>query len=299
MTPPETIVVTGAAGQLGRLVLADLKKLAPAARLIGIVRNTAAAKDLADQGIELRTANYDDPATLTIAFQGANKVLLISSSEIGRRAAQHANAIAAAKAAGVKLLAYTSILRADTSPMALAVEHRETETLIRASGVPFVLLRNGWYTENYAANVGAAVQHGAVLGAAGQGRISSAARADFAAAAAAVLTSPESQAGKIYELAGDGSYTLAEYAAEITRQSGRPVVYNDLPEAGYKAALESIGLPAVYANLYAESDAKAAKGSLFDDSRTLGRLIGRPTTPMAQTVAAALAALPAASQSAV
>jgi NAD(P)H dehydrogenase (quinone) len=286
----ETIVVTGATGQLGRLVLADLLEIAPATRLIGVVRNTASAKDLADRGIELRTANYDDPETLSAAFEGADKVLLISSSEVGRRVAQHANVIAAARKAGVKLLAYTSLLRADTSPMALAVEHRETEALIRASGIPFVLLRNGWYTENYAANVAAAVQHGAVLGAAGTGRISSAARADFAAAAAIVLTSPESQAGKVYELAGDGSYTLADYAAEISRQSGKPVVYNDLPEAGYKAALVSIGLPEAFADLYAESDAKAAKGALFDDSQELSKLIGRPTTPMAETVAAALAA---------
>lgn len=290
MTTPEAIVVTGATGQLGRLVLADLLRRAPTARLVGLVRNKAAAQDLAAQGIELRTANYEDPATLAAAFAGADKVLLISSSEIGRRVAQHANAIAAAKAAGVKLLAYTSLLRADTSPLALAVEHRETEALVRASGIPFVLLRNGWYTENYAANAAAAVQHGAVLGAAGSGRISSAARADFAAAAAAVLTSQESQAGKIYELAGDSSYTLAEYAAEIAHRSGKPVVYQDLSEAGYKAALESIGLPAVFADLYAESDAKAAKGALFDDSRVLSKLIGRPTTPMAQTVATALAA---------
>ena len=193
------------------------------------------------------------------------------------------------RSGGRKLLAYTSILHADTNPMALAVEHRGDEALIRSSGVPFVPLRNGWYTENYTGNIAAAVQHGAVLGAARDGRISSAARADFAAAAAAVLASHENQAGKVYELAGDNAYTLTEYAAEIARQSGKPVVYKDLPEADYKAALQAIGLPEVFAELYAESDVKTAKGALHDESRQLSGLIGRPTTTMAQSVAAALA----------
>jgi NAD(P)H dehydrogenase (quinone) len=286
---PETIVVTGATGQLGRLVIADLLRLAPTAHVIGLVRNPAAAKDLADRGVELRTADYTQPATLATALAGAGKVLLISSSAIGQRARQHRNVVDAAKTAGVKLLAYTSILRADASPMALAVEHRETEAMIRDSGIPHVFLRNGWYTENYTGNVAAAVQHGAVLGAARDGHISSAARADYAAAAAAVLASRESQAGKVYELAGDDAFTLADYAAEIARQSAKAVVYKDLPEADYKAALLTIGLPEAFAQLIAESDAKAAKGSLFDDSRQLSRLIGRPTTTMTQSVAAALA----------
>jgi NAD(P)H dehydrogenase (quinone) len=289
MTISETTIVTGATGQLGRLVVADLLKIAPAAHVVGLVRNAAAAKDLADRGVELRTANYDDPASVVAALAGADKVLLISSSEVGRRAQQHRSVIDAAKAAGVKLLAYTSILHADTSPMALAVEHRETEALIQSSGVPFVFLRNGWYTENYTGNIAAAVQHGAVLGAARDGRISSAARADYAAAAAAVLTGAENQAGKVYELAGDTAFTLTEYAAEIARQSGKPVAYKDLPEADYKAALQAVGLPEVFAELYAESDAKAANGTLYDESRQLSRLIGRPTTTMAQSVAAALA----------
>lgn len=289
MTISEKILVTGATGQLGRLVIADLLKVAPTAHVVGLVRNAAAAKDLADRGVELRTADYNDPASVKAALAGADKVLLISSSEVGQRVRQHRNVIDAAKAASVKLLAYTSILRADTSPMALATEHRETETLIRASGVPFVFLRNGWYTENYAGNAAAAVAHGAVLGSAKEGRISSAARADYAAAAAAVLTSRENQAGKIYELAGDSGYTLAEFAAEIARRSGKPVVYKDLSESDYAAALQSVGLPEAFAALLAESDAKAAKGSLYDESKQLSRLIGYPTTPMAQTVAAALA----------
>jgi NAD(P)H dehydrogenase (quinone) len=288
MTVSERIVVTGASGQLGQLVIADLMKNAPTAHVIGIVRNVAAAKDLADRGVDLEAANYEDSAAVAVALAGADKVLLISSSAAGQRTRQHRHVIEAATAAGVKLLAYTSILHADTNPMMLAIEHRETEALIRSAGVPFVLLRNGWYTENYTDKVAAAVQRGAVLGAAREGRISSAARADFAAAAAAVLASHEDQAGKVYELAGDDAYTLGDYAAEVARQSGRPVVYRDLSEADYKAELQAAGLPDAFAALYAESDVKTAEGALFGGSRQLSRLIGRPSTTMAQSVAAAL-----------
>ncbi len=289
MPTSENIVVTGASGQLGRLVIADLLQKAPSAQLIGIVRNPAAAQSLADQSVELRAADYDDPTSVEQALAGADKLLLISSSEIGpRRVGQHRNIIDAARAVGVSLLAYTSILHADKNPMALAIWHRETEALIRAAGVPFVMLRNGWYSENYTANSGAAAARGAIIGAAKDGRISSAARADFAAAAAEVLACHASHVNKIYELAGDTAYTLAELAAEIGRQSGKAVVYNDLSEAAYKAALQSTGLAEASAEIYAESDAKAAHGSLFDEGRKLSRLIGRPTTTMAQSVAAAL-----------
>ncbi|MFA5123359.1 SDR family oxidoreductase [Zavarzinia sp.] len=289
MANKETIVVTGASGQLGRLVLKELVARAPQARIVGVLRNPAKAQDLAALGVELRAGDYEDPASLSAAFAGADKVLLISSNELGKRTPQHLNVIAAAKAAGVKLLAYTSVLHADDSALNLAGEHRETEAALRASGLPFVLLRNGWYTENYTAGAKAAVDHGAVLGSAGQGKIASAARADYAAAAAAVLTSTEDQAGKVYELAGDTAYTLADYAAELARQSGRPVVYKDLPETDYRGILESVGLPAGLAALLAESDVKASKGALFGDGATLHRLIGRPTTPLAASVAAALA----------
>jgi NAD(P)H dehydrogenase (quinone) len=288
MTISETIAVTGATGQLGRLVIADLLNMAPRARLIGLVRNPTAAKDLADRGLELRAASYDDPARLKSALTGVSKLLLISSSEIGKRVAQHRNVIDAAKAVGVKLIAYTSLLHADTSPMELAKEHRETEALIRASGIPFVILRNGWYTENYTGNIAAALEHGAVFGASRNGRIASAARADYAAAATAVLASREIQPGQIYELAGDAAFTLSDYAAEIARQSGKPIVYKDLPEAEYKAVLQSVGLPEAFAGIIAESSAKAAADSLYDASRQLSRLIGRPTTTMSQSVAAAL-----------
>jgi NAD(P)H dehydrogenase (quinone) len=291
MANPDTIAVTGATGQLGRLVIAQLRILAPQAHIIGLVRDPAKAQDLADLGVELRVADYDAPDTLAAALARVGMLLLISSSAVGQRIAQHGHVIDAAKAAGVALIAYTSILRADTSPMALATEHLATERLIRASGIPFVLLRNGWYTENHTGSIGAALKHHVVLGAAGTGRISGAARADYAAAAAIVLIGGDAHSNKVYELAGDTGFTLADYAAEVAAQSGRPVVYRDLPEADYAAALREIGLPAFFADLLAESDTKAAAGSLEDDGRQLSALIGRPTTPLADTVRAALAAL--------
>jgi len=243
--------------------------------------------NLAARGVQVRLADYDQPATLAAAFQGADKLLLISASEVGRRVPQHRAVIDAAKAAGVALLAYTSILHADTSPLPLAAEHKETESLIRASGLPAVILRNGWYTENHVAGIPMALQYGVVLGSAGQGRIASAARADYAEAAAAVLTQ-ENQAGRIYELAGDESYTLGELADEITRQSGKAVAYQDLPESEFKAALLSAGLPDFLATLLAESDVGASKGGLFEDGRQMSALIGRPTTPLAEMVRLAL-----------
>ena len=282
------IAITGATGQLGRLVIQNLLKTVPASQLVAAVRSPDKAADLAALGVQVRQADYTRPATLEAAFQGVSKLLLISSSEVGHRAPQHAAVIAAAQQAGVQLLAYTSLLRADTSPLGLAAEHQETEAMLRASGLPHVLLRNGWYTENHAASVPAALQYGAVMGSAKDGRIASAARADYAAAAAAVLTR-DGQAGQVYELAGDSAYTLAEFAAEIAKQSGKAVVYNDLPEAAYAAALVQVGLPEGFAALLADSDVGASKGGLFDDGRQLSQLIGRPTTPMAEVVKAALA----------
>lgn len=281
------ILVTGATGQLGRLVIHNLLQVVPPQEIIAAVRTPARAADLAALGVQIREADYDRPETLAEAFKGAEKVLLISSSEVGKRAPQHKAAIDAAKKAGVKLLAYTSLLHADRSPLALAKEHQETEAYLEASGVPHVLLRNGWYTENYTHSIAPALEFGVFLGSAGEGRIASAARADFAEAAAAVLTKPH-QAGKVYELSGDDSYTLAEFAAEISRQSGKTVAYQDLPEADYRAALVKAGLPEGFAALLADSDTGASKGGLFDESRTLSGLIGRPTTPFAKLVAKAL-----------
>ncbi|AJI82032.1 SDR family oxidoreductase [Yersinia enterocolitica] len=282
------IAVTGATGQLGRLVINALLKKVSASEIIAAVRSPEKASDLAALGVQVRKADYSQPATLEAAFQGVDKLLLISSSEVGQRVAQHAAVINAAKHAGVKLLAYTSLLHADKSTLGLGDEHRATEALLRESGLPVVLLRNGWYTENYAASIAPSLDHGAFIGAAGDGRIASATREDYAQAAAAVLTQ-ENQAGKIYELAGDDSYTLAEFSAEIARQSGKPVEYKNLSEADFKQALIGAGLPEGFASLLADSDAGAAKGGLFDDSHTLSKLIGRPTTPYAKVIAATLA----------
>jgi NAD(P)H dehydrogenase (quinone) len=281
-------VVTGATGQLGRLVIEQLLTRVPASQIIAAVRNPEKAADLAALGVQVRQADYSQPATLDSAFAGAEKVLLISSNEIGQRAVQHQAVIDAAKRANIQLLAYTSVLHADTSALGLAEEHRQTESALQQSGVPFVLLRNGWYTENYTAGIPAALQHGAVFGSASAGRISSADRNDYAVAAALVLTATEDQAGKVYELAGDESYTLADLAAELSKQSGKQVPYTDLPQADFKAALIQAGLPEFVAELLSDSDAAAAKGALFDDGKQLSRLIGRPTTPLKSTIATTL-----------
>lgn len=281
-------VITGATGQLGRLVIDRLLQKVPASHIVAAVRSPEKAADLAAKGVQVREADYSKPATLDRAFAGADKVLLISSSEIGQRFAQHQAVIDAAGRAGVKLLAYTSVLHADTSLLGLAEEHRQTEAALSQSGLPSVLLRNGWYNENYTAGVAGDVAHGAHFGSASDGRISSAARADYAEAAVAVLTSADDQAGKVYELAGDTSYTLSEFAAEVSRQAGKPVVYTDLPQAGYKAALLQAGLPEFVADLLSDSDAAAAKGALFDDGKQLSALIGRLTTPLSVSVTAAL-----------
>lgn len=284
------IVITGANGQLGRLVIQALlqRGVAPG-QIVAAVRSPAKAADLAALGLLVREADYNRPETLGSAFAGATQLLLISSSEVGQRLPQHRAVVEAAQRAGVAHLAYTSLLHADRSPLGLAAEHVATEELIAASGLPHTLLRNGWYTENYLASVPAALQHGAFIGSAGEGRIASAARADYAAAAAAVLTRAVA-ARTVLELAGDSSYTLAELAAEISRRSGKTIPYVDLPQADFAGALKGAGLPGPLADLLADSDVGAAQGGLFDDSRQLSALIGRPTEPMAESLARVLAA---------
>ena len=282
------IAVTGATGQLGRFVIDALLKKMPAGEIVATVRTPAKAADLAALGVVVRQADYGQPATLRAAFAGVDKLLLISGSEVGQREAQHKAVIEAAQAAGVGIIAYTSLLHADTSPLALGVEHRATEALLKTSGIPFALLRNGWYTENYAASIPPALAHHAFIGAAGEGRIASAARRDYAEAAAEVMTRDD-QAGKVYELSGDDNYTLAQFAAEIATQSGEKVDYVNLSQADFAAALKDAGLPAGLAEMLADSDAGAEKGGLFDDSRQLSKLIGRPTTSWQAVIRAALA----------
>ena len=281
-----TIAVTGATGHLGRLVVASLKTRVPADIIVALMRSPAKAADL---GVEVREADYDRPETLDRALAGVDTLLLISASEIGKRARQHRNVIRAAKQAGVKWIVYTSLLHADRSPLNLASEHLATERELAESGLPHTLLRNGWYTENYTGSIGGALAGGAFIGSAGDGRISSAARADFAEAAATVMTS-KGHIGRTYELAGDTAWTLRDLAAEISRQTGSTIPYRDMPEAEYAKALEGFGLPAPLAQAIASWDTGASQGALFDDSRQLSRLIGRPTTPLSASVTEALQA---------
>ena len=277
------IAITGATGQLGQHVIESLLKIVPASQIVAIVRNPAKAAALSQQGIIVRQADYTDEAAFTTALQGINKLLLISSSEVGQRTPQHRNVINAAKAAHVKFIAYTSLLHANTSPLGLADEHVATEQMLAESGIAYALLRNGWYTENYLASAPAALEHGVFIGAAREGKIASATRADYAAAAARVI-SEDGHAGKIYELAGDEGWTLNQLAAELAKQSGKKVVYQNLSEADFAAALKGFGLPAGLADMLADSDVGASKGGLFDDSHTLSKLISRPTTLLADSV---------------
>lgn len=273
------IAITGASGELGRLVIKCLLERISADQITGLIRDSSKAQGLVDLGVALRHADYNEPGTFAEALKGVDTLLLISSNETGVRTTQHRTVIDAAKASGIKLIAYTSVLHADVSSLGLAADHRDTEEALRESGIPYVLLRNGWYSENYLANVPSALEHGVLLGSAADGRISSAPRADYAEAAAVVLTT-EGQAGKVYELAGDSSYTLSDLASMISQNTEKPVIYQDLPQSEFEAVLSSIGLPAGLAALLADSDAAAAQGALYDDSGMLSALIERPTTPV-------------------
>jgi NAD(P)H dehydrogenase (quinone) len=283
-----TYAVTGATGHLGALAIdALLERGVAPADIVAIVRTPARADELARRGVTVRAGDYSRPDTLPAALAGVDVLLLVSGNELGQRVAQHGAVIEAAKGAGVARIAYTSVLRADTSPVVLAPEHRGTEQVLQASGVPFTILRNGWYTENYTGSVQGALTGGAFIGSAGEGRISSAARADYAEAAATVLTSAGHE-GKTYELAGDEAYTLTDLATEMSRQSGKAIPYKNLSETDYAAVLAGFGLPVGLAQAIAGWDVGASKGALFDDGRQLARLIGRPSTPLSAMVAGAL-----------
>ncbi|MDW6004382.1 SDR family oxidoreductase [Vibrio mangrovi] len=286
------LAITGATGQLGRLVIEALLKKVPAAQIVAAVRQVDKAQDLAELGIQVRYADYSKPESLREAFSGVSKVLLISSSEVGQRAAQHQAVIDAAKSANVELLAYTSILNAESSSLMLAEEHVATEAAIRESGVPAVILRNGWYSENYTMGIAPILQHGVMIGCAGEGRISSAPRRDYAEAAATVLTQ-DGQAGKVYELAGDQGFTLAEFAGYLSELTGRSITYQNLPEADYVQALEGAGVPAPFPVVLGNSETGAAAGDLFSVSKDLSQLIGHPTTPIDATIKDALATVSA------
>ncbi|MFD9033919.1 SDR family oxidoreductase [Streptomyces sp. NPDC059567] len=284
-----SIVVTGATGQLGRLVVDELLTRVPAASVAAVVRDKAKAADLAERGVELRIADYGKPETLAGAFAAGDRVLLISGSEVGQRVAQHTAVIDAAKAAGVAQLAYTGILGGPEADFDLAAEHRETERRILDSGLPYTFLRNGWYTENYTANLAPVLAHGAVVANAGEGRVASATRADYAAAAAAVLTGPaETHRNTAYELSGDVAWSLAEYAAEVARQTGREITYSNVPAETHEEILTGAGVPPFFAAILVDVDKAIERGALAGRTGELSRLIGRPTTPLAETIAEAL-----------
>lgn len=278
-------VVTGATGQLGRLVVEGLLAEVPASEVAVAVRSAEKAADLAARGVTVRVVDYDKPETLAGAFAEGDRVLVISGSEVGRRIPQHRAVVEAAKAAGVALLAYTSIPGAAT--FRLADEHKATEELILASGLPHAFLRNGWYTENYLGDAAGTVARGVVLGSAGQGRVATAPRADYAAAAVAVLVG-EGHRGEVYELSGDAAWSLPELAAELAKASGRPVGHRDVTPAEHLDALVGAGLPQGFAEALVDVDAGIARGELAGTPGDLARLIGRPTVPLAESVRAAL-----------
>ncbi|MFE1912142.1 SDR family oxidoreductase [Streptomyces anandii] len=281
-----SIVVTGATGHLGRHVVEQLLEKVPADQVTAVVRSPEKAAGLAARGVRIAVADYNAPETFDGLFSAGDKVLLVSGNEFDKgRVAQHRVVIDAAKAAGVALLAYTSA--PGSLKAALADDHRGTEEALLSSGVPYVLLRNGWYHENYTENLGPVLEHGAVIQAAGGGRVSSAARADYAAAAVAVLTG-EGHEGRTYELGGDEAWGFAEFAAEVGRQSGREIVYRPVPVEEFQGILTGAGLPAHFAAILAGVDASIEKGELVVDGGDLSRLTGRPTTPLAEAIAAAL-----------
>lgn len=276
--------VTGATGQLGQLVVEQLKKRKANEEIVALARNLVKASGL---GVEVREFDYTKPELMVEALKGIDHLLLISGSEWGQRATQHTNVIDAAKKAGVKWIVYTSLLRADTTGINIAGEHIASEKALKESGISYTILRNGWYSENYTMSVPGALKGGAFLGSAKDGKISSAPRADYAEAAAIVI-SDESYKGKTFELAGDSFYTLTDLAAEVSKQSGKSIPYKDIPEQEYANILQNIGLPEGFAHALASWDENASKGDLYCDTNHLTEILGRPTTPVAESVKMAL-----------
>ncbi len=286
-----SIVITGATGQLGRLVIKDLLAAGvPADGITAVARSKEKAADLAEQGIQVQIADYDQPETFDGLFSAEDKVLLISASEPGRRTVQHKAVIDAAKAAGVAQFAYTGVLGGPKADFLLASDHRETEQLILESGLPYTFLRNGWYTESpgVTGDLGGIIERGAVVnGVRPDGRLASAARADYASAAAAVL-STEGHLNKAYELSGDTAWSYSEFAAEVTRQTGQTVVHKTISPEENQALLVSVGIPEGFVEILVDVDDAINRGALAATPGDLSRLIGRPTTPLADTIATAL-----------
>ncbi|WDT87265.1 SDR family oxidoreductase [Alteromonas sp. 009811495] len=282
------IAVTGANGQLGQMVIDALLVSQAPHNIVALVRNPDNASSLKEKGVVVRKANYNLPETLTDALDGVSKLLLISGTEFGKRVEQHKAVIDAAIRQNVSLIAYTSLIKASTSPLLLAQEHKDTEAYLKDVNAPFVILRNGWYTENYTENVASVLAMGAVAGAAKQGVISTASRQDYAEAAAAVLVTKQDYIGKTLELAGDSGFTLSEYAQAISEATGKHIDFIDMDEQAYRQALIDAGLPEAMAVAIADSEHYAATGWLHDDSHTLSALIGRPTTSLQSSLDSAL-----------
>jgi len=278
------IAVTAASGKLGGLVLEGLLKAFPPRELVAIARSPEKIAPFAKQGVQVRRGDYSEPETLGPALAGVKRLLLISGMDLGKRVEQHRAVIEAAKSAGVELIAHTSLLRADVSTLPIAEEHRATEKLLRDSHVPFVLLRNGWYIENYTERVDMPLKYGAFVGAARDGRIGAAARADFAAAAVTVLTS-EGQEGMTYELAGDRAFTMTDLARAVSDWAGRTIPYNDLPATEYRKALEKAGVPSPFVDIAVGTDVAIARGDLDSKTPDLHMLIGRETTSLRDALA--------------
>lgn len=281
-----TYAITGATGQLGRLVLDELLQRTDASDIVALARDPTKLQAYDQLGVQVRQADYDDPASLKAALRGVDRVLLISGNAVGQRERQHGNVIEAAKEAGASYLAYTSVLNAQGSKLALAAEHVLTEKLLENSSLNYDVLRMPWYSENYTGALAPSIEHGAIYGATGTGRLSTASRSDLAGGSVgALLNSP---GGRTYELAGDESWTMAEFAEEVSRQAGKPVAYVNQSESDYARTLEGAGLPPPVANLLASTSYLAGSGELYSDSKDLSTLSGRPTTPISETIAAAL-----------
>ena len=281
-----TYAVTGATGKLGRLVLDEMLEKVSPGDVVALARDPAALSDYAAKGVQVRQADYDDPASLEAALKGVDRVLLISGNAVGQRGRQHGNVIEAAKKNGISYLAYTSVLNARESKLALAPEHKETEEILEQAGLNHDVLRMPWYSDNYVGGLGPAIEQGAIYGAAGNGRLSTASRADLAAGAAAALV--KGKGGDIYELAGDESWSMDEFAAEVSKHSGKDVKYVNQSEADFAKTLEGAGLPPPIAALLASTSYLAGHGELYNDQRQLSRLSGRPTTPIGESIRQAL-----------
>jgi NAD(P)H dehydrogenase (quinone) len=284
-----SVVVTGATGHLGRLVVQHLlAQGVPADQITATGRRTERLADLAEQGVRTAVADFARPETLTAAFAGADAVLLVSGSEVGQRVDQHRAAIEAAVAAGVGRLVYTSAPHADTTALVLAPEHKATEEILRASGLTFTILRNGWYTENYVGDVQQARESGQIVAAVGEGRVASASRTDFAEAAAVVLRT-EGHENAVYELTGDVAWAFTDLAAAASEVLGRPVEYVAVSSADRTAGLLAAGLDEGTAGFVVALDENTRDGLLGEVNGVLSGLIGHPTTPLVDGLRAALA----------